>query len=90
MFLPNSRYAAVDTVATTLADGTPVQALKLRRPGNVAGVPRQVQANERLDLYAHELGGDATRFWYVADANSALDSRELTATPGNYLLMPER
>lgn len=90
MFLPNSRYAHVETVETSLATGESVRALKLRRLTPVAGTPRQVQSGERLDLYAHELNGDATRYWHVADANTALDSRTLTATPGDSLLMPER
>lgn len=90
MFLPNSRYVHVETVHTRSAGGGSVLALKLRRLAPASGRERQVQANDRLDLYAHEIGGDATRFWHVADANTALDSRELTAVPGDYVIVPER
>ncbi|MNT23273.1 hypothetical protein D3C72_1586860 [compost metagenome] len=63
-------------------------ALKLRRLTPVAGEPQMVQAGDRLDLLAHARSGDATQFWHVADANSALDGRSLVATPGDTLLVP--
>lgn len=89
MFLPNSRYARVATVTTRLATGEQVVALKLRRLAAATGEPRQVLAGDRLDLIAHASAGDATQFWHVADANSALDSRELTATAGDTLVVPK-
>lgn len=95
MFLPNSRYAKVATVtaATTGSSrdtaGEPVLALKLRRLTPVAGQPFTVQAGERLDLYAQERSGDATQFWHMADANTALDSRTLTERAGATILLPE-
>jgi hypothetical protein len=89
MFLPNSRYAKVATVTTRLATGEEVVALKLRRLAVATGEPRTVIAGDRLDLIAHANSGDATQFWHIADANSALDSRELTATPGDTLLVPK-
>ena len=45
-------------------------------------------AADRLDLIAHAQYGDATQFWRVADANSALDSRTLVATPGGSVDVP--
>lgn len=89
MFLPNSRYAKVATVTTRLATGEEVVALKLRKLAVVAGGPRSVKEGERLDLIAHEVSGDATRFWHVADANTALDSRTLVAVAGDSLLVPK-
>lgn len=89
MFLPNSRYAKVATVETTTSTGETVVALKLRRLTPVAGEPRTVESGDRLDLYAQQLVGDATRFWHVADANTALDSRTLVADPGEALLVPK-
>ncbi|WP_338761601.1 hypothetical protein [Massilia sp. METH4] len=90
MFLPNSRYAKVATVTTgTTATGEPVLALKLRRLTPVAGLPATVQAGDRLDLYAQERSGDATQFWHMADANTALDSRTLTERAGATILLPE-
>lgn len=90
MFLPNSRYAKVATVETLTSTGEQVTALKLRRLTPVAGTERTVEAGDRLDLYAQRIVGDATQFWHVADANTALDSRTLTATPGETLVVPER
>jgi hypothetical protein len=88
MFLPNSRYYKVATVETTTSTGETVTALKLRRLLQVAGEPVMVQAGDRLDLFAHARVGDATQFWHVADANSALDGRTLTETPGDTLNVP--
>ncbi|MGY4532005.1 hypothetical protein ACVW0Y_001121 [Pseudomonas sp. TE3786] len=83
MFLPNSRYAKVATVQTSNGP-----ALKLRRLTPLTGDPLMVQAGDRLDLLAQALNGDATQFWHIADANSALDSRTLTAEPGDTLVLP--
>ena len=63
-------------------------ALKLRKLTPVAGEPRTVMSGDRLDLFAQQGYGDATQFWHVADANTALDSRELTAVPGDTLDVP--
>lgn len=89
MFLPNSRYAKVATVTTRLATGEEVVALKLRKLAVVAGEARSVKEGERLDLIAHDISGDATRFWHVADANTALDSRTLVAVAGDSLHVPK-
>lgn len=88
MFLPNSRYAKVATVQTTTSTGETVTALKLRRLTPVSGAPQQVQSGDRLDLLAHARTGDATQFWHVADANTALDGRTLVETPGDTLNVP--
>jgi hypothetical protein len=89
MFLPNSRYAKVATVETVTSTGEHVTALKLRRLTPVGGTPQGVQSGDRLDLYAQSITGDATQFWHVADANSALDGRTLVATPGDSLVVPK-
>jgi len=88
MFLPNSRYANVATVSTRLATGEEVVALKLRKPAPVTGDAQSVVAGDRLDIIAQQRYADATRFWHVADANSALDSRTLVAEPGDTVLVP--
>lgn len=88
MFLPNSRYAKVATVDTTTSTGETVVALKLRHLTPVSGDPHTVQGGDRLDLLAHERTGDATQFWHVADANTALDGRTLVETPGDTLDVP--
>ena len=89
MFLSNSRYANVATVTTRLATGEEVVALKLRRLTPTAGEPRTVVAGDRLDLIAQQTNGDATQFWHVADANTALDGRTLVEVPGDTLAVPK-
>ena len=89
MFLPNSRYAQLASVTTTLATGEEVVALKLRKATPVDGTPRSVQSGDRLDLIAQQISADATQFWHIADANTALDSRTLVAVPGDTLQVPK-
>ncbi|MBN8511117.1 MAG: hypothetical protein J0L57_21215 [Burkholderiales bacterium] len=89
MFLPNSRYAKVATVTTRLATGEEVVALKLRKPMPVAGEPRSVLAGDRLDIVAQQTYAEPTWFWHIADANTALDSRELVAVPGDTVDVPK-
>lgn len=77
MFLKTSRYAKTPQVQFTLPDGTQVAAVQLRAvpatPGNVT----HIVSNDRLDVMAQRLYSDATRYWHIADANSALDSKRL-------------
>lgn len=89
MFLANSRYAKVATVETTTSTGETVVALKLRRLTSVTGDPHRVQSGDRLDLLAQARTGDATQFWHIADANTALDGRTLVETPGDTLTVPK-
>lgn len=89
MFLPNSRYANVATVLADNGAGKQVLALKLRRLAPAGGLPFTVQAGDRLDLYAQARSNDATQFWHMADANTALDSRTLTQLPGASITLPE-
>jgi hypothetical protein len=88
MFLPNSRYARVATVATVTSTGEHVTALRLRRLTPVEGEPHTVQAGDRLDLFAQARSADATQFWHMADANTALDSRTLVARAGAAIRLP--
>ena len=88
MFLANSRYAKVATVETTTSTGEMVIALKLRRLTPVAGEPQNVISGDRLDLIAQARYGDATQFWHVADANTALDSRTLIEQVGDSFNVP--
>jgi hypothetical protein len=90
VFLPNSRYVNVATVETTDSDGRVVVALKRRYLSPVTGEPYTVIAGDRLDLIAHARTGDATQFWHVADANTALDSRTLVETAGDTITVPKR
>lgn len=90
MFLANSRYAKVATVETATSTGETVTALQLRRLTPADGEPYAVQSSDRLDLIAQARYGDATQFWHVADANSALDARTLVQTPGDTLAVPQK
>lgn len=89
MFLANSRYANVATVETTTSTGERVTALRLRKLTPVAGEVQVVQAHDRLDLFAQANQGDATQFWHVADANTALDGRTLVDVAGDTLAVPK-
>jgi hypothetical protein len=88
MFLTNSRYAKVATVKTTTSTGEQVTALKLRRLTPVTGEAQTVVSADRLDLIAQARYDDATQFWHVADANTALDGRTLVENPGDTVNVP--
>jgi len=89
MFLRNSRYAQVATVTTRLATGEEVVALKRRQLTPAGGPSQAVVGGDRLDLIAQQQYAEATWFWHIADANTALDSRTLVAEPGDTLNVPE-
>lgn len=88
MFLESSRYAKVDTVETATRDGRAVTALKLRPLPALTGTPYTVLDNDRLDLLAHKYSGDGTKFWHIADANTAQQASDLTAETGDTLNLP--
>ena len=88
MFLANSRYVNVATVETKTSTGETVVALKLRRLTPVSGDAQTVQSGDRLDLIAQTVVNDATQFWHVADANTALDGRTLVETVGDTVNVP--
>lgn len=77
MFLKTSRYANTPQIQLTLADGTQVAAVKLRTIPGTSGTPTPITSNDRLDVIAQRNYGDGTRFWHIADANTALDANHL-------------
>ncbi|SPF40918.1 conserved hypothetical protein [Syntrophobacter sp. SbD1] len=77
MFLNTSRYANTPRLQLTLADCTQVTAVQLRTVPVTPGDPTPITANDRLDVMAERLYGDATRYWHIADANTVLDSNHL-------------
>lgn len=89
MFLDKSRYAAVPTTEVTLGDGRTITVVTIRYLPDVRGKAHVVKGNDRLDLMAFRGYGDATKFWHVADANTELDSRVLTAEAGSTIQEPE-
>lgn len=88
MFLESSRYADVGRDDVRLADGRTVPAIRLRRLPPSNGEPHVVTGSDRLDVLAYAIDDDGTRWWHVADANTALDARELTAEMGAVIRVP--
>ena len=89
MFLDNSRYAKTPTDPVTTADGRPVTALRLRRLPPETGIARLVRDGDRLDVMAEAQYGDGTRFWHIADANTALQASDLVSTVLDTLSVPK-
>jgi hypothetical protein len=90
MFLKNSRYSGLPTVAARgpRADGS-VVVVKLRPLPDMPGDPTAVRAHDQLDATSERLyAGDATRYWHIADANSELEAAELTRTTGRVIDVP--
>lgn len=89
MFLDTSRYAKVAQDEVDLPDGRTTRAIRLRRlPPTAVGELHAVRDHDRLDLLAQSRYADGTRFWHIADANSALDARDLCAMTGTELNLP--
>ncbi len=88
MFLDNSRYVAVPQDAVRTRDGRSATAIRLRALAATPGEPYTVLDRDRLDLLAQARYADGTKYWHVADANTALDARELTAETGATIALP--
>lgn len=88
MFLKNSRYAGQATHTVTDAAGRRVTLLVPRTLPATVGEPTVVKAHDQLDAMAEERFRDPTRYWHVADANTALRAGELTAEPGTTIDVP--
>ena len=88
MFLDNSRYAAIAQDTVQGRSGRSVAAIRLRALPATPGDPYTVLEHDRLDLLAHARYADGTRYWHVADANRALDARDLTAETGATITLP--
>lgn len=90
MFLRNSRYAGLAVVAAR-GRNVPGDAsvVKLRALPDTAGNLVAVRAHDQLDAMSEtRFGGDATRYWHIADANSELEAAELTRTAGRVIDVP--
>jgi hypothetical protein len=89
MIGPTSRYAAVETATFVAPDGRELPYLRRRvvpQPERLAPLGEHVVApGERLDVVAAQALGDPEQFWRIADANRALDPRELTTPVGRRL-----
>jgi hypothetical protein len=76
MFDANSRYVNGQIVEVETAQGKRVHAVKLRRLPYVAGNLTEVKGNDRLDIMAYRHYKDGTKFWHIADANTALEAHD--------------
>ena len=88
MFLDNSRYAKVAQDSIETRSGRTGTAIRLRPLPPVTGEPYHVLDRDRLDLLAQARYADGTRFWHIADANTVLEARELTAGTGATITVP--
>ena len=79
MFLDKSRYAKVPTDSVVTTDGREATALRLRRLPATQGSPRLVKDGDRLDVIADRAFGEGTKFWHIADANTALQASDIVA-----------
>lgn len=89
MFLATSRYALVAQDTVNGPDGQPLLALRLRPLPPTAGEAHRIRDHDRLDTLAQAGYADGARFWHIADANAALDARQLTVTVGAILKLPK-
>ncbi len=89
MFLENSRYYKVDTVQTTAAGGVAVTALKLRPLAAPSGEAYTVKDNDQLDVLSQQQYADGTKFWHIADSNTALQANDLVAETEATILKPK-
>lgn len=88
MFLKNSRYHGQATHTVTDAAGRKLTLLVPRPLPATPGEPTVVAPHDQLDALAETRYGDPTRYWHIADANTALRAGELTAEPGSTIDVP--
>ena len=92
MFDYTSRYYTLETATYTLRDGR-VVAYKRRRflpPADSLQLLAEVAVTEgaRLDLIAARALGVGEQFWWICDANNAMQPEELTQEIGRMLRVP--
>ena len=80
-FIANSRYAETVTVETRDLAGRTVTFVRLRTLGSPTSDAQRITPRQSLDLLAQQRYGDATMFWHIADANTALHSADLLIRP---------
>lgn len=91
-FASNSRYQAIPLGTVTTADGREIRYV-LRRfippsPVSPEDPTHLVTEHERPDHLAHELIGDAERYWELCDHNLVRHPWELVAEPGGVVRYP--
>jgi len=79
MFLDKSRYAKTPRDEVETRSGRRVTAIRLRRLPLPPADPYVVKQDDRLDLLAQKRLNDGTKFWHIADANTAVEAKTLVA-----------
>ncbi len=92
MFAPDSRYYAIEDAVFVAADGREISYKKRRFLPRGEQLPKltdlTVKQGDTLDYLAATTLGDAEHSWRIADANDAMNPRDLVATPGRMLKVP--
>jgi hypothetical protein len=87
-FPPTSRYHAIPVIAHDPRDGGPAVPYLGRRlcpsPERFSRLYEvRIAEGDRRDTVAARHSGDPALWWQLADANGAIDPRDLTARPGS-------
>jgi len=91
MFVESSRYYRVRQREVPTRRGKTVTVVALRRtPVPPSSSSVTIKANTELDRMAYQRYDDGTRYWHIADANTELEARDLTAETGRQIMVPER
>jgi len=85
IYTESSRYYEKETVTFQTKSGKNVTALKLRQIFKTSGKLVVVEDSFRLDMLSQQYYDNPTKFWYIADSNTALDSNELIKRKNNQL-----
>ncbi|MHA2426054.1 MAG: hypothetical protein ACXAEF_14785 [Candidatus Thorarchaeota archaeon] len=88
-FSPNSRYFGLRVVRTHDKSGREVSAISLRKIPLTLGKKKRIEGSSRLDIIAHETYRDSTKWWHIADANTALDAIKLICEEYQILEVPD-
>lgn len=92
MFEHTSRYEPLENAIYEAADGRHITYKRRRFLPQGEELPLLAEittgVDDRLDLIAARLLGDAEHFWQVCDANKAMNPFDLTAETGRLLRIP--
>jgi hypothetical protein len=92
MFEHTSRYDPIEDAIYEAADGLRITYKRRRFLPQGQAIPLLVEVtagvDDRLDLIAARVLGDAEQYWQVCDANNAMNPFDLTAEPGRPLRVP--
>ena len=89
MFFRGSRYEGVADAEMLGPGGRTIRYKRMRFIPAVGGAfGYRVQDEDRPDLVAYRVLGDAEQFWRLADVNRVMRPSELTAASGRRILVP--